>query len=62
MGLGLLSKRYGCWEFTEAICCLFERIYKVVEHEPRPVIHMEKPVSIAWVGPQDGWDGASWDL
>ena len=27
---------------TEASCCLFERIYEVVKHEPRPAIHMEK--------------------
>ena len=32
LGLGL----------TEASSCLFERIYKVVKHEPRPAIHTEK--------------------
>ena len=27
---------------TEASCCLFERMYEVVKHEPREAIHMEK--------------------
>ena len=27
---------------TEASCCLFERMYKAVQHEPRPAINMEK--------------------
>ena len=27
---------------TEASCCLFERIWKVVKSEPRPAIHMER--------------------
>ena len=34
---------------TEASCCLFERIKKVVKQESRPAIHMEKPLLIAWV-------------
>ena len=33
---------------TEASCCLFERIYKVVKHEPRPAIHMEKLLGWAY--------------
>ena len=32
---------------TEASYCLSERIYKVVQHEPRPVIHMEKQLGQA---------------
>ena len=32
-GLGPLSKRYRDWGFTEASCCLFERIKEVVKHE-----------------------------
>ena len=27
---------------AEASYCLFERIWEVVKHEPRPAIHMEK--------------------
>ena len=36
LGLGL----------TEASCCLFERIYKIVKHKPRPVTYGKA----AWVG------------
>ena len=30
--------------------------------EPKPAIHMEKPLLTAWVGLQFGWDRASGDL
>ena len=33
-----------------------------MKHEPRPVIHMEKSLLTAWVGPSGGWDGVSGDL
>ena len=44
-----------CWlllgphlELSEASnCCLFERIWEVVKHEPRPTIHMEKQLEWA---------------
>ena len=28
-------------------CCLFDRSYEVVKHEPRPAIHMEKQLGLA---------------
>ena len=34
---------------AEAICWLFEIIYENLKHEPRQVIHMEKPLeTIRW--------------
>ena len=30
--------------------------------KPRPAIHMEKPLLMAWVGPLVGGDGASGDI
>ena len=41
LGLGPLNKRWEGWWLIEAGCCLFERIYVVVKHAPRPAIHME---------------------
>ena len=34
--------------FTEASCYLFERIYEVVQYEPRPAIHMEEQLGWAY--------------
>ena len=41
MNLGWVLLVLGL-ELTEASCCLFDRIYEDVKHEPRPVIHVEK--------------------
>ena len=35
----------GFWRLA---CYLFDRIWEVVKHEPRPVIHMEK--QLGWAG------------
>ena len=48
-GPWLLSKTYRGWGLTETGCCLFERIWEVVKHEPRPAIHMEKSWLTIWV-------------
>ena len=42
----------GDGRLSEAGCCLFERIYEVVKHDPRQAIHMEKLLfmAISWVG------------
>ena len=45
-----LSTGYRGWGLTEAGYCLSDRIWEVVKHEPRPNIHMEKPLLTAWVG------------
>ena len=42
LGLRALSKRYRGVGLSQVGCCLFDRIYDVVRHEPRPAIHMEK--------------------
>ena len=42
-----ISKRNGGCRLAEASCCLFEQIWEVVKHEPRPTIHMEKQLGWA---------------
>ena len=46
MNLGWLLLVPGL-RLTEASCCLSERIKEVVQHEPRPAIHMEKQLGWA---------------
>ena len=41
MNLGWLLLVLGLG-FTELSCCMFDRIYKVVKHEPIPAIYMKK--------------------
>ena len=44
---------------------MFDRIWKVVKHEPRPALQMEKPLlkpAVAWVGWKVVWDRAPGDF
>ena len=50
LSLEPLSKRYRGWRYSEVNYFLLDRIYEVVRHELRPVIHMEKSKLTVWFG------------
>ena len=56
-GLGLPKER-GTGH-TKAKCCLFERLYGNLNHEPMQADCMERPLEMAWVGLKVGWNRGS---